>query len=317
MRQPWLSATQILMWLRCPRQFWYRYVMGIKVPPNGALKQGSTYHMVAERNYVQKVSSRVDLPEDELTDYFGDTFEAEMTREEVRLVEGESKGALKDQGIELVKTFHAAIAPHVQPAQVETQFEVNMGQGDENVLLKGRIDVIDEHGIVRDNKTLAPTRVPTAEELATDVQLSIYSLAYRLTTKKAEPLLTWDAVIKKTWPEARILPTARNREGLRLTFNQIGHVGKAIRNEIFPTNPTGWWCSPRWCGYYPDCQGKALVTVDLSANLETVLKESLERHEKEKGREESRQEGGKKAAQSRKEGSKARGKEETGSDDAA
>ena len=311
-RQPWLSASQIAMWLRCQRQYWYRYVAGIKIPPNGALKVGTVFHLTAERNYVQKVTSREDLPEDELTDYYGDQFEAEFQREEVRLQEGESKGALKDQGIDLIKTFAAGIAPHVQPVEVEAKFELNIGKGDENVLLKGRIDLVDENGVIRDNKTI--TRVPSTEQLAQDVQLSTYSLARRLITKKAEPMLTMDAAIKRPWPEARILPTARSREGLKLHLNMIGHIGKSLRAESFPINPTGWWCSRRWCGYYDRCVGRGLVTIDLAGNLQPLLEESLiggkEKGEQEKGGEKDRQE----ASEAHQEGDEASGQEP---DDAA
>lgn len=287
LRQIWLSATQIGMWLRCPRQYYFRYIEGLKIPPSGVMKQSSVFHLAAEKNYIQKVSSRVDLPTDELTDYYADQFDVEFQREEVKLNAGETTGALKDQGIDIVKTYAAGIAPHVQPVEVESKFEITIGRGDEQVLLKGVIDVVDERGVVRDNKAIAPSRVPNPFQLATDTQLSTYALARRLITQKAEPMLTMDAVIKYAFPEARILPTARSREGLKLHLNMIGHIGKAIRNEIFPTNPNGWWCSPKWCGYFDRCMGRGLVTIDLSANLEQNLRESI--GEKEGPSEESRQ----------------------------
>ena len=311
-RQPWLSASQMQMFLRCPRQYYFRYIERLKIPPSGAMKQGSVFHLAAGYNYTQKVTSRVDLPENDLTEYFADQFETEFAREEVKFQEGESKGALKDQGIDLVKTFAVGIAPHVQPVEVESKFELNIGKGEENVKLIGYIDVVDEHGIIRDNKTMTPQGVPNADNLGKDVQLSTYSLARRLITKKAEPLLTLDAVIKYgRWPEARILPTARSREGLKMHLNTIGHIGKAIRAEAFPMNTNGWHCSRKWCGYFDRCAGKGLVTVDLSANLEQLLRESVgEKEEGREGRQESREE----ATEASQEGSQA-GQE--GPDDAA
>jgi hypothetical protein len=301
---PYLSATQIAMFLRCARQWAYRYIERLIVPPSGAMKQSGVFHSTAERNYLQKIDSRSDLKVDELTDFFGDTFEHEFKREEVKLNEGETKGALKAQGLDIVKVFHRNIAPYVQPVQVEQRFELSLTEekgGQQPFKLVGVIDVVDERGHIRDNKAISPQRVPNQFELARDLQLSTYSLARRLMTKEVEPELDIDAVVKYARPEARMLRTARSREGLRMHLNTIGNIAKAIRADAFPRNPTGWWCSEKWCGYWGRCMGKGLVTIDLSENLEPLLEESVSRAEKER-QEKDRQKGSQAAAQAGQEG---------------
>lgn len=298
---PYLSATQIGMFLRCARQWAYRYIERLIVPPSGAMKQSGVFHSTAEYNYVQKIESRTDLKLDEMTDFFGTRFEHEFTREEVKLNENETKGGLKDQGMDIVRVFHRNIAPYVQPVEVEKRFELTLKEkeGEPPFKLVGVIDVVDERGHVRDNKALAPSRVPNEFELSRDIQLSTYSLARRLETKKVEPELNMDVVVKLQRPEARLLRTARSREGLRMHLNTIGNISKAIRADAFPRNPTGWWCSPKWCGYWDRCMGKGLVTIDLSANLEPLLQESVDRAE-----EQGQEKGSKKGRQSRQEGGK-------------
>jgi hypothetical protein len=98
-----------------------------------------------------------------------------------------------------------------------------------------------------------------------------------------------------------MLRTARSREGLRMHLNTIGNIAKAIRADAFPRNPTGWWCSEKWCGYWGRCMGKGLVTIDLSENLEPLLEESVSRAEKER-QEKDRQKGSQAAAQAGQEG---------------
>lgn len=300
---PYLSASQIGMFLRCARQWAYRYVERLIVPPNGVMKQGGVFHSTAEHNYVQKIESRVDLKVDDLADFFGTTFEAELKREEVKLDPGQTKGALKDQGIDLVKVFHRNISPYVQPVQVEQRFELTLSEekGQQPFKLVGIIDVVDERGHIRDNKAMTPSRVPNEFELSRDLQLSTYSLARRLMTKEVEPEIDMDIVVKYARPEARMLRTARSREGLRMHLNTIGNIAKAIRADAFPRNPTGWWCSPKWCGYWDRCMGKGLVTVDLSENLEPLLEESVSRAEKER-QEKDRQKDREAAAKAGKEG---------------
>ncbi len=56
-----LSYTQLNMFLRCPRQYEYRYVHGLKVPPSGAMVQSRVWHQTVEFNYRQKIHSDRDL----------------------------------------------------------------------------------------------------------------------------------------------------------------------------------------------------------------------------------------------------------------
>lgn len=294
----WLSASQLGMFLKCPRQWAFRYIEKLIIPPNGAMKQGNAIHKAVEKNYVQKMDTRTDLPESDLTDFFATEFEQQLEAEEVKLDEDETKGGLLDQGVQLVRVFRSGIAPKVQPVAVERNFKVVVGKDKAQIVLNGYIDVIDEQDRIRDTKAMAPGRVPKPDTLGCDLQLSTYALARKLEDKDSLPTettparLMLDVTVKLAHPEARILPTARSIEGLRMHVNTIGNVAKAIAADAFPRNPTGWWCSEKWCGYWSRCMGKVLVTVDLAENLEPQLKESIDRVEGQE--EEGRQEGGKK-----------------------
>jgi len=282
-----VSATQIGMFLRCARQWAFRYVENRKVKPSGAMKQSGVFHTVAEVNYRQKMHTREDMTSEEMTDYFSDLFETEWEREELMpLQAGESKGGFKDQGIDIVREHRLNIAPLVQPLAVEQKFELTLGKDDYSFGLSGRIDVIDSSRAIRDNKAIG--RTPSQDEIDRDIQLSTYSLANRVLLrhqnpemdiaelqKLIEPELTLDAIIKTKRPEARVFRTRRSREGLRMHLNTIGNIAKAIRADAFPRNPTGWWCSEKWCGYWKDCMGKGLVSVDMGEFLEPKLQESL------------------------------------------
>ena len=49
-----VSASQIAMYQRCPRQWAFRYVLGIKRPPDGGLVVGSGVHAGAEAGMITK-----------------------------------------------------------------------------------------------------------------------------------------------------------------------------------------------------------------------------------------------------------------------
>lgn len=269
-RRPHLSATQISMFLRCPRQWAYRYVEHIKSPPSGAMKLGNVWHQALKRNYRQKVETKTDLPLDEMTDFFAETFDKEIESEEVIFDPGETAGKLKDQGVSVTTAHHTALAPTIQPVQVEQEDRFALAKNGFPYDLVTIIDLVDDAGRIRDSKSWGKT--PNQSDLDRDIQLSTYALAYRIKEGKAEAGLLIDAVIKTKEPKAKTFETARNREGLKLHLNTIGHIAKAIHAEAFPPNPTGWWCSKKFCGYWDRCMGKAMVTVDLGQQLQDSIK---------------------------------------------
>ena len=70
-----LSFTQINMFLRCARQYEFRYIKGLRRPPSGALILGKSWHKAVELNYSQKIQTEKDLPIEDVQDCFSDAFE--------------------------------------------------------------------------------------------------------------------------------------------------------------------------------------------------------------------------------------------------
>ena len=121
MNIPRISKTQYNMYAeRCPVQYEFRYELGIKEKPAGAMKLGGSVHKAVEHNYIQKADSHKDIPLDEATDYFSQNLKQELEREEVDYDEGETPGTLQDQGVGLVKAHHTVIAPATAPKSKAT-----------------------------------------------------------------------------------------------------------------------------------------------------------------------------------------------------
>lgn len=259
-----LSPTSINQYLRCPRQWAYRWIEGLRVPPAGAMKLGRSFHHAVEANYRQKIESHKDLPQDEVVDRFADSFKREMESEEVTLDPWQTKDKLKDEGVWVTKTHHRVIAPQVQPVAVEHRIELPIGIDDDPMSceLVGVVDLVDDHNIIRDNKAVA--RIPNEIDVNRDIQLTSYSLLHRLATGKPESGLTLDVVVKGKGI-AQVLKTRRTKEALALHVNLIGNVAKGVKAEAFPQNPTTWACSPRFCGYWDKCIGRGLKTFDMGA----------------------------------------------------
>lgn len=250
MDKKYLSATQIGMFLRCGRQYEFRYIQGIKRPPNGAMFQGRVWHKAIERNYAQKVSSGTDLSLSDMKEFFAAEYEKGLQHEEVNF-EGENAGTIKDEGMLITSTHHQTIAPKVRPILVEEEFRVSLGQ-DFPFDLLGYWDVVDDHGVIIDNKSYSKS--PTQESVDTDLQLSLYSLAYRIKTGQIERGLRIDSVVKNKTPKVVQVETSRTNSDCQWLLGLIEGVAKAIRSGIFYPNPTGYLCSPKWCGYWGLCR---------------------------------------------------------------
>ena len=247
-----LSYTQLNMFLRCPRQYHYRYVLGIRTPASGAMVQSRVWHQTVERNYRQKIASHNDLPLEDLQAFYAERFDEALRVDEVAFESDESAGALKDEGLAIVAAHHREIAPAVQPLLVEKSFRVSLG-ADFPYELVGVWDLIEQDGTVCDNKAYAKT--PRQQDLDRDLQFTIYSLAYRATFGEIEKGLRVDAVIKHQTPKAIQLPTRRTNRDCQWLLGLIEEVARAMDQQTFFPNPNGWHCAPRFCGFWDRCMG--------------------------------------------------------------
>jgi len=251
--KPHLSHTQIAMLLRCGRQYEFRYVHGLKIPPSGAMVQSRAWHQAVEHNYRQKIQSDRDLPVAEVQELFAARFDEGVEAEEIAFDPGENPGRLKDQGVGIVAAHHEVIAPAVRPALVEERFRLDLGE-EFPFDLVGVWDLVERDGTVADNKCYG--RAPRQEDLDKDLQFTAYSLAYRASRNEVEPGLRMDAVVKTKRPKALQLHTKRTNDDCRWFLGLVEDVARAIRSGVFYPNPTGWSCSPRFCGYHERCRSR-------------------------------------------------------------
>lgn len=99
-------------------------------------------------------------------------------------------------------------------------------------------DLITKDGWIVDNKFFAKT--PSQADLDKDIQMSFYSLAYRLLFNEPEKGIRLDCVIKNKNKKTFQIATNRTTEELQWTVNLINETAKAMETGIYPPNPSGW-----------------------------------------------------------------------------
>jgi hypothetical protein len=238
------------MYLRCPRQYEFRYVYEIKVPPGAALIKGKAYDFVCNANYTEKIKTGKDLKDG--MDFLPEGWRAAMD-DAGGEVDWGSKSAVQvsSELVDHAKLFFAEIAPQVHPVAV--QVEVRR----EGFL--GYIDVVDDETRIRDNK--AKSKLMGANEAHKDLQPTAY--AYAMNT----PI---EFVFDVTTPKkAGLYATERDMADVKAYQGLLDIMRLALETGIFPPNPTSNMCSPNWCGYWDRCDrgGTRWFTPEKEADL--------------------------------------------------
>lgn len=242
------SYSQIRMFRRCPMSYYFRYIKGLKIPPKSALTLGKSIHKGVEYNFSQKIKSQKDLPLSDVLDAYSTAFDSLKYGTDW---EDEKPGEVKDEGATLMSLHHTKQAPQIQPIACEKKIPVSFDNVDYTFL--GYLDVIDKKGKIIDTKTTGKT--PPQDTIKKDEQLTAYALLYRVEYGKEEAGIELDYLIRTKTPKIAIMEGWRTQQDIEKFLEEVGKIWAMIKTGIFiRTDPSNWWCSPKWCGYWEKCQ---------------------------------------------------------------
>lgn len=239
-----VSQSQLDMWQRCPRQWKYRYVDGLKMRPSGALVEGDCYHKSLEANFTQKKVTFEDLPIDDCLDAFSTQWAKRLSEVEGVDWRDMKPEAVKNEGHGLVRAYMTRMAPVVQPLEVEEWYVSEVA----GVVFVMRIDLINDVGTVIDHKTSSKSYNQA------DVDRDMQASAAAFSLKRAI-IFENHVAVKTAAPKIQPIKTVRTREDVKWWLDASCAIVQQMKSGIAPPRPTGWWCSPNYCGYYQVCRG--------------------------------------------------------------
>lgn len=245
----WLSSTQINMFLRCPKQYEFRYIKGIKIPPAGILILGSAGHSAIAHNYTQKIKTHKDLKTSDVLDFFAEDFDRRV-EEENPIFDDKKPGELKDNGVRVLDKYQKVKAVTIQPKEVEKEFAIEF----ENVsyFIKGFIDLITDSKELIDHKI--SKKSPSQQDLDDQLQMTGYKLGYKCLYGEDPAELRYDYLITTKIPQIKSYPTFRTDEDLDEYLELVGNLVEVLKTGSFYKNTQGWHCSQKMCGYYEKCR---------------------------------------------------------------
>lgn len=250
----YLSFTQIAMFLRCPRQYAYRYIEGLKMPPNGNLILGKGAHRGLEWGYSEQIAQgqhpETSKIKESTAEFIHQEINAAKNEGEIEWSENDNAGKIVDDGVTLVEKYDNEVGRHLTAKSVEEKFEVAFTNVEYK--MSGRMDLTTTNGRLIDFKTARKS--PPENEAEASEQLTAYQIALGDKPKSLEI----HGLIRKKTPEivVRIAP-ARPQSRINDFLENFGKVATLIKTGLFPKvleNAPGSPCS--WCGYYEKCRGK-------------------------------------------------------------
>lgn len=259
----YLSPSQHNTYQRCPRQYEYAYVMQLIKPPGIAQIRGTAVHKGAEITHKHTIAHGKPSSIEEGTAAVSDKFDAQAP--EIEEWEEETQGDAKDKAIRMFRTYYNEAVPYINPVRVEHTFKWPRELCGVPVL--GIIDLVDSVKnqdmslendpenpqmveVVSDLKTVK--RLWPASRIENEPQLTFYAIAEN-TDRVRIDFLAWLKAGTKYTP----VTSKRSRQEKMILLEDVAEVSRNIKAGIFPRcAPTGWHCSPTFCGYYSRCRGK-------------------------------------------------------------
>ena len=244
-----LSYTQINMYLRCPRQYYFRYCENLILPPKTAMLQGRCVHKAQEHGFKKKLEAGRGYKTEECAEVFADEWSKALEEYEPIFEEDETKYSVLDQGVALVRHYGKVVGRYIKPAMVEQEFRLSPWESGPHLV--GYIDLVTSQKDLVDLKV--SSRLPNADAIHKDLQLSVYGMGFSALTDSLPRSYRWHMLIRTKVPRVAILKTTRDESDFRVFENTAEEVAKGIGAQVFPRRTDGWHCSEKFCGYWPRC----------------------------------------------------------------
>jgi hypothetical protein len=247
-----VSASQIGQYQRCPRQWAYRQVLKLKVPPDGGLLVGSGVHYAAEVGMQHKMDTGTNPEPDQAAEAAAQYVTEQIATGEVTMNDDDHAGALTDKAVRLSQAWATEAAPLVEPRAVEERFDVVLS----GIPVTGRLDVVTDTTVV-DWKTSGKS--PSRDDLVKSIQTSLYARA----TRKPVSYVYLVNQVKAVKVVPVDVTADECTQASRLADSTVAEVAAGMALGVWPRNRTGWHCSAKWCGYHDRCMsGRDDATID-------------------------------------------------------
>jgi len=265
--KPYLSVSQIKLFLLCPKAYEYLYVLKRPWISNVPMLKGTSEHQVFEKVYQEKIEGTL-VTTPKIAGEFGVFRMEENAKEEGFTLTSKVKDTIFKQIEKEVTTYVEVIVPKVNPLFVEKEVRATLVSG---IPILGYIDLV--HGdtskeIIADYKISG--KKWSLSKAVNDLQFQVYSMLTGIKDVQVHNIVDTKLKVRKSRKDTKhpeVYDAASNIRVINVDNATINYahlnniiegVAKTISSGIFvPCALDSWKCTEKFCNNYSECRGKA------------------------------------------------------------
>lgn len=252
----YLSVSQVQKYLKCPRQYEFRYVAKMKETIGSSLVLGRAFHKGMQDATIRKAVDGEILSTDDVLDIYSESFDYERENQDVDWAE-DDPGKIKDDGSQMMQKYYEEQGVNITPMVDENglpyterkhTFEIVPG-----LKVFGVIDIIEHDGAIRDYKT--SSKSPSKNIIDEKIQLPVYAMMYRDMFGEKEKSVGFDYAVnlKREKKIARVeTEGAIDDPRIERTKQTFVGVAQSISAGIFYPNEESNACG--YCSFKKICK---------------------------------------------------------------
>jgi len=236
--KPHFSASQLICYLQCPLQYHFQYELGIaweKTP--SAVLFGGAVHKGVEAINRGLMNGGIDIALAKTE--FAATWKDGTSKEEIAWKEDPSE--LYEKGGQLLELYANEMKGQ-KPTEVELPFRLPIIDPKTGLFIShrdfvGKLDAIFTDDTIVEIKTVG--RSPVQQEVDQNIQITLYSWAYRMLYGKPEKAIKVVNLVKTKDPKIAVVETQRTERDHSWLLGSTFQVIRAIEGKLFYPNPIG------------------------------------------------------------------------------
>ncbi len=253
----------------CAAKTWFVLTVGYK-PPGFAIHLGNCFHKAQGKNLSQKAETKQNLETEEVVETFKFHWDKEKNR--VAWTSDDPKPRIaKAMGTDLTAVYYEELCKSWQPIVEQSiplvEYPLSFKIDDkihEPLEITGTIDIELESGIIVDHKTAQRAWSEGREN--SEIQGHLYPFGMKLNgfdvkgfqfgigyaRKKTKSKKKSKSKAERKQTELR--PVQHDESMVNQFLNQAISMAEMFRKESPVKNFNGWWCNPKYCGFYDICR---------------------------------------------------------------
>lgn len=246
-----LSPSQTKTLVTCPAKWYFKYIRQLAEIADGALALGRAVHKAVQAAMQFKKQAKLDLPAAHALKIYRDSLAGEFRTAELR--EDEDAAELEAGGEALLSLWLKEQAPAIQPVMVEQEVSGRIG----GVLVRGFVDLVDQHGTVIDLKTKGPRgRVEVTQD-------DVFQVAtYRRLLPQASGKGRLDILRRLKTSKVDTVEFQVTDADLRFVDTMYPLARDVIKAGLYMPNRACRVCSRKYCSFWRACEQEFGGTVN-------------------------------------------------------